>query len=150
MATVLLLSAFCFLLSAFCFLPSAFCFLLSAFCFLLSAFCLLPSARNLLVLHPHRSVLEVLLFPDRDDLLQAIDRVVAGFECDLAMGRGYYYDKARFFYLDAAKTMNDTDAVDWPALVHLTPDLFHRPKRHRFVPFIFEVERPAAFGVVAS
>src|SRR5437899_3252821 len=112
----------------------------AAYCVLPTAFRLLPSARSLLVLHPNRSILEVLLLPDRDDLLQAIDRVVAGFECDLAMGGCYDYDDARFCYVDAPKSMDDTETVDWPALMHLTPDQFHRPKRHWLVPFIFEVE----------
>src|SRR5688572_22000946 len=115
----LLPSAFCFLPSAFCLPPSAFCLPPSAFCLLPSAFCLLPSATCLLLLafcllvfHPHCSVLEVLLLPDGNDLLQTIDCVMASLKGYFAMGGRYDDDHTRLCNIDAAKSMNHTNAID--------------------------------------
>src|SRR5438270_3299802 len=94
---------------------------------------------------PYRPVLEVFFLPDRNNLLQTIDRVVASLEGHLAVSRGHDDYYTRFGYLNPAKTMNDPHSIDGPALLYLTPDLFHRANRHWLVAFVFKVNRGAAF-----
>src|SRR6185436_15476289 len=44
-----------------------------------------PIATGFLVLDPNRSILEILLLPDRSDLLQTIYPILTGLESDLSM-----------------------------------------------------------------
>src|SRR6185436_17157901 len=83
-----------------------------------------------LPLHPNGAILEVLLLPDGDYLLQAVNRVLTRFESRLAMRRSHHYYNTRFAYLDSAQSMNHADAADRPALMHFADYLVHRLERH--------------------
>src|ERR1044072_3015830 len=98
---------------------------------------------------PHRAVLKVFFLPDGHDLLQAINRVVAGFKSYTAMGRSNYDDDARFAYFYPAKAMNYSNAIDGPFLVSLIADLRQRLQGHLRVSFVLQVKRAAAFSVIA-
>src|SRR2546426_12701720 len=78
--------------------------------------------------HPDLAVLEVLLLPDGDRLLERVDRIPAGFE-PVASMRGRDRDQhARLPDLEPAHPMQHGDALHpRPACGHGVPDLAHLP-----------------------
>ena len=74
----------------------------------------LDSGRAALVADPHFPAFEVLLFPDRHHLFQAVHKVQGGFESGPAMCRADRDDEARLPDVHTADAMRDRDAVDLP------------------------------------
>src|SRR5262252_1875348 len=99
---------------------------------------------------PDFSVLEKFLFPDRNNLLQAIDRIFTGIERCLAVwGRDDDGD-AGLSNIHMPKPVDNRDAADIPGFAHEFSDLFHLRERHGFVSFVFEVARSLSLGVVSD
>src|SRR3990172_7264889 len=71
-------------------------------------------AAHRLALDPHLAALPDLLLPDRDDLLEAIDEVVAGLERFPAVRRGDGDERRRLADLQAAGAVLHRDVGDRP------------------------------------
>src|SRR6058998_2587773 len=107
-----------------------------------SAFCLLTSALSPLLhqhpclafaLRPHGAVLEVLLLPDGNDLLEAVDRVVTRVERGSTVPGGDDDGDAGLTDFEPPQAMDHADAVDRKLRLQLPPDLLHFSHRHGLV-----------------
>src|SRR3990172_4398147 len=105
-------------------------------------------AAQRLALDPDLAALPYLLLPDRDGLLEPVDKVVAGLERRLAVRRGDGDEKRRLADLQAARAVLHSDAGDRPAGHRLLGDLSHHPRRHLRVGVVLQVEEAAAPAVV--
>src|SRR5437867_10717261 len=77
--------------------------------------------------------------PDRNDLLEAVDGVVAGGESLSSMLRGNRYRHRRLTQLDPSHPVPDCEAVRVPPMTDLVCDLAHLSDRHLRIGLIFEV-----------
>ena len=103
-----------------------------------------------LTAYPYFAALEELLLPDWDDLLDAVNAEVAGFEGVFSVrGRGCD-DEAGFSDLQPAEPVVDGDASEIPSLPHLVGDARKLLVRHGAVRFIVEEQHTASGGVVAG
>src|SRR5918911_4928318 len=83
------------------------------------------AGRLVLPADPLRAVAPDLLFPDRHDLLEAIDGVLAGGEGFGAVRRGDGDHHRRLADLQDAGAVDDGDAADLPAGLDFVADLGH-------------------------
>src|SRR5579875_708204 len=96
---------------------------------------------------PQLAALEVLLFPDRNDLLDAIDREPTRLEGFAAMGRRDRDCDRGLTDIDAADTMGNCDTHDRETFACGARNLAHLAERHRLVGFVLE-PRHAASGII--
>src|SRR5436190_6094101 len=86
--------------------------------------------------HPDLAVGEMLLLPDRDEPLQAIDAFKGRKKRRFPVRRGDDDRDARFTDLEASQAMRHTDAADLEFAGDLAPDVGHHFDRHRLVTFV--------------
>ena len=103
----------------------------------------------LLSLDPDFPILEVLLLPDRDNLLQTVDGVFAGVERGAAVRRRDDDRDAGLADFHMTQSVNDRDAADVPGGTHELPDFLHCLERHRLVGLILEISCRLSLRVVS-
>src|SRR5436309_11526232 len=82
---------------------------------------------------PIRTVVVELLFPDRHDLLQGIDREAAGLESRAAVRRCDDYSNAALAEFQAPQAVQNSDLMNVEPLFCATPDLLQLFQGHRLV-----------------
>src|SRR5437660_9244605 len=97
---------------------------------------------------PYRSVLEVLLLPDRHCLFQGIDDPAAGVEGRSAMGRSHGNQHTGLADFQPAKTMNDGNITNLEFVDRLRGQRFQLLESHILIGFVIQVQRPAAPGLI--
>src|SRR5215213_4869680 len=102
-----------------------------------------------LAAQPGSAIRIVLFLPDRDDLLDPLDRVAAGLECGVAMRRGDADDNTRLPDRQRADAVDNGDLVNSPAFPNLVPDLRHGQLGGRGICLVFEMGDRLAAAVVA-
>src|ERR1035437_2733955 len=107
------------------------------------------NARLAFAFCPNGAIRKEFLFPDRDNLLEAVDGILAGLERGPPMFGRDDDGHAGFPNFKAAQTMNHGDAINRKLLLRLGPQLFHLANGHGLVRLIFQIERGAAVRMVA-
>src|SRR4051812_31364476 len=105
--------------------------------------------REWLTVGPNGTVFEILLFPDRNCLLQGVYQPTASVEGGGAVGRSDRDENAALADLNAAQAMDDPGIAGGELLQRLRDQLFHLLQRHLLISFIFQVKRLASSAVVA-
>src|SRR5262249_2133976 len=108
------------------------------------------STCRLLIFNPNGTILEVFLLPDWHDCFDPINRVLTRLKCDPTMWRGHDYDDTRFGDLDAANSMNNSDAIYLPALEDFPPNLSHRSQSHLRIAFVLQVQGRSALCIISG
>src|SRR5688572_11643524 len=101
-----------------------------------------------LSLNPYFPILEELLLPDRDNLLQPVDRILARVERRAAVRRRDDDRDTRLANVHMAEPVNDRDTADIPRGPHELSNFLHGLERHRLVGFILEIACRLPLGVV--
>src|SRR5260370_11897506 len=97
---------------------------------------------------PDLSVGEMLLLPDRNQALQAIDTLQGGGEGRFTVGGGDDNGHAGFTDLEASQTMDHRDAANLEGASDVVSEFGHHLHCHRLITFIVKETGRAAFGVV--
>src|SRR5262249_16193152 len=100
--------------------------------------------------HPDLPILEVLLFPDRDQALDAVDALERRLECGPAMGGRDDDRNARLADEHAAQTVHHGEAIDRVDGGDFAADLRDRLDGHRLVTFVIEKPGTAPLCIVAD
>src|SRR4051794_22591312 len=98
---------------------------------------------------PGSSIHIVLLLPDRDDLLDALDRISARLECGGAVSRSDANDDAGLAHRERADSVDDGDVGDSPTVPDLIADLRHAKLGGRRIRFVFEMRHGSTTAVVS-
>src|SRR5688572_5668511 len=98
--------------------------------------------------NPYFPILEELLLPDRDNLLQPVDRILARVERRSAVRRRDDDRDTRLANVHMTEAVNNRDAPDVPGGPHELSNFLHGLERHRLVGFILQISRRLPLGVV--
>src|SRR6202012_3401248 len=85
-----------------------------------------------------------------DGALERVDCEAACVESGGAMRRADRDEDAGLADFETAETMRDSDAINGEFSVKVGGDIAQLGERHRFVGFVFEVERAPAMGIVTD
>src|SRR5262245_36609699 len=96
--------------------------------------------------HPDLAVSDVLLLPDGDQPLEAVDSFKSGGEGCFAVSRRHHDYDTRLADFKPAEAVHHGDAADLKRTGDVAPDLRHHLDRHRLIAFVIEEQRRAAFG----
>ena len=94
---------------------------------------------------PHRTVFEVFFFPDRHGAFEGVDGVAAGVKGCGAVCGTYHDVDAGFSNFEAAKAVDDGDAMDGKLVVKVRGDLLDFGQSHGLVGLVLEVPGTAVF-----
>src|SRR2546423_13985274 len=98
---------------------------------------------------PLLAALVGLLLPERDALLERVDRVLARGERVLTVRGGDRDHDARLADLDSPRAVMDGDLAEVVALLEFRGDLGHHLLRHLLVRLVVEVQHGMAAGLYA-
>src|SRR5205085_265496 len=100
---------------------------------------------TLLTFDPDFAILEEFFFPDGNNFLEFIDRVMAGIEGCAAMGGRYDHSDTGLADVQMAQSVDHGNVADVPGLPHEAPDLLELLQSHRLIGFIDKMQRAFAF-----
>src|SRR5215204_84865 len=103
----------------------------------------------MLAAKPDSPIRIVLFLPDRYDLLDPLNRILAGLERGVAVRRGDANDDARLTNGQRANTVDDRDMVGSPTLPNLVTDLRHVKLGSRCICLIFEMRHRSIARMVS-
>ena len=106
--------------------------------------------RRQLAVGPDGAIGEMLFFPDGNSALERVDGGAASIEGGGAVRRAYGDVDAGLADFQTSKTMRDGDAVDGEFRAEFGGDFPQLRQSHRFVRFIFKIQRAAAVRIIAN
>src|SRR5271154_918920 len=92
---------------------------------------------------------EVFLFPDGNGTLQRVNCITASVESGTAVRGADGDEYAGFANLEAAKPMDDREAMNLKFGANLRANFAHFSERHGLISFVFEIERLLPTKIVA-
>src|SRR5439155_15256442 len=104
---------------------------------------------SLLPFDPDLAVFKEFFFPDRNDLFEFINRVMAGIEGGTAVGGCDDHSHTSLSDIEMAEAVNHSDGVDVPGLPDENSNLFQLFQSHRFIRLVDEMQRPFSLRIVA-
>src|SRR5205823_808554 len=100
---------------------------------------------TLLTFDPDFAIFEELFFPDGNNFLEFVDRVMAGVEGCAPMSGCDDHSDAGLTDVELAQAVDHGNAVDIPGLPHEDSDLFELLQSHCLVGFIDQMQGTFAF-----
>jgi len=106
--------------------------------------------RRQLAVGPDGTVGKIFFFPDGNGAFERVDGKAASVERGSTVWRADCDEYAGLANFEATEAMRYRDAIDGEFHVDFGADLAEFRQCHRFVGFIFKVERAAPVGIVAN